>query len=266
MAPDSATRAEGTYCAGRCLRSMRFIALDTETTGVDAGRDRIVQLHVREVTWPLLATKVAFNVMLNPGIPIPAAATDVHGIRDQDVQMCPPFYAIAERLQSMLKGAVLIAYNGRRFDIPLLHNELVRVGCPGIPLNQPIIDPYEIFVQDYPRTLAGALMQYAGREHIRAHDPEADVDAMLSVLLNQLLTHPAPDVLEDALRPEKMPLVRGGAFYEDPDGVIRFGIGRHRDRPIAEYPDFLRWMLRRDFPDDVKAIAKKLLNSGLAAA
>lgn len=245
---------------------MRFIALDTETTGVDPRRDRIVELHLREVTWPLLTTKAAFNVVLNPGIPIPPEATHVHGINDQDVAMCPSFHSIATRVQSMLKGAVLIAYNGRRFDVPLLHNELVRVGCPGLPIDQPIIDPYELFIQDYPRTLAGALLQYEGEEHKNAHSAKGDVDAMIKVLGAQLLTRPSADVLEDALRPEKLPLTRGNEFYEDSDGVIRFGIGQYRNRPIAEHPDFLRWMLRRDFPDDVKAIAKKALSCGIAAA
>lgn len=245
---------------------LRFIALDIETTGVDPRRDRIVELHLREVTWPLLYPKWAFSVLLNPGIPIPEEAAKVHGFTDQDVALCPMFHSIAARVQSLLRGAVIIAYNGRRFDVPLLHHELRRAGCPGLPVDQPIIDPYEIFVQDHPRSLTGALRHYAGEEHDGAHGAEADVDAMIKVLGAQLLKHPAPDVLQRALHPDKKPVALGGVFYEDADGIIRFGFGQHRDRPIACHPEYLAWMLRQDFDATAKNIARTTLNRGAAAA
>jgi DNA polymerase-3 subunit epsilon len=122
---------------------------------------------------------------LNPEAPIPAAATAVHGIRDQDVQDSPRFRDVAARVQGFLRGHTLIAYNGKRFDIPVLHRALREAGQPGIRGN-PILDPYLLFTQDAPRTLTAACQYYLGLAHPKAHESAADVQAMLDVLRMQL--------------------------------------------------------------------------------
>ncbi|HLF16987.1 MAG TPA: DUF2012 domain-containing protein [Candidatus Thermoplasmatota archaeon] len=61
---------------------MRFIALDAETTTMDPSTARIIELHLREVTWPDLHVVSDHGFLLNPGTPIPKEATKVHGYED----------------------------------------------------------------------------------------------------------------------------------------------------------------------------------------
>lgn len=241
---------------------MHFIAFDTETTGTDPRKDRIIELYAQEVTWPLLFPLREISVLVNPGIPIPAEASAIHGVTDRDVAAAPLFGEVAPAVQDLMTDAVLIAYNGRRFDVPLLHHELVRAGCKGLPVDQVVIDPYETFVKDFPRSLTGALRHYAGELHVDAHGAQADVAAMIKVLGVQLLHHPAPDLLEAAKRPDRMPLDHFGCFYRDLGGIARFGFGKHKDKPVASQPDYLRWMRGADFALEVRDLAARFLGLG----
>lgn len=58
-----------------------MVVFDTETTGVDVNLDRIVTATIARITpgQPLDAR----SWLLNPGIPIPKAASDVHGVTNQ---------------------------------------------------------------------------------------------------------------------------------------------------------------------------------------
>ncbi len=163
----------------------RFLALDTETTGTNRRKDRIVELFILEVD-ETLDPGASLLQRFNPGIPIPAEATAVHGIRDEDVRDAPPFRRLAPRIQNLVADSPLIAFNGLTFDLPLLHEELARAGQAGLDPNQTVIDPYRLFVEDHPRTLAGAVRHYLGRDHDGAHSAEGDVRAMLDVLRVQL--------------------------------------------------------------------------------
>lgn len=60
-------------------------AFDTETTGVDVEQDRIVSaaLIVQECAGGRVRTT---RWLVNPGIPVPAGATEVHGLTDEHLQ------------------------------------------------------------------------------------------------------------------------------------------------------------------------------------
>lgn len=161
-----------------------YVALDLETTTANAASARIVEMTLVRLDKDFRVRR-SFTQQFNPGIPIPAASTRVHGIRDEDVQDQPRFEAVAGRVQAFLRDATLIAYNGRRFDVPVLHRSLQQAGQPGIQTN-PVLDPYLLFTQDAPRTLAAACQYYLGIPHPDAHRSAADVQAMLDVLRIQL--------------------------------------------------------------------------------
>ena len=91
---------------------------DLETTGVNIAKDRIVEISIlkafpdgseQENTW-----------LVNPGMPIPAEATAVHGITNEKVANAPGFKEIAAEIYTWFKGSDLAGYNSDRFDIPLL--------------------------------------------------------------------------------------------------------------------------------------------------
>ena len=98
-----------------------FVAVDCETTGTDPERDRIVEVAVVRD-----GSRRAWRVF--PGVPIPAEATAVHGIADADVAASPRFADVAHEVAAALAGAIVVTFNGRAFDLPLLRAECERAG------------------------------------------------------------------------------------------------------------------------------------------
>jgi DNA polymerase III subunit epsilon len=108
---------------------MREIVFDTETTGLDANQDRIIELGGIEL-FNRFPTGRVFHHFLNPqGRPINADAQAVHGISMADLQGKPTFDAIAEEFLAFIDGAKLVAHNAG-FDIGFLNTEFARLGRP----------------------------------------------------------------------------------------------------------------------------------------
>ncbi len=100
--------------------------IDLETTGVNPQTDRIVEACVLKLL--PAGGKKQITRRLNPGIPIPAEASAVHGIFDADVAGEPAFAAVAGSLMDLLDGCDLCGFNIRRFDLRVLHAEFQRAG------------------------------------------------------------------------------------------------------------------------------------------
>jgi len=100
---------------------------DLEATGVDPAQDRIVEISVlrREPD----GRETLFSSLVNPGVPIPAEAAEIHGITDAMVADQPPFHAIAPRILKAFDGADLAGFNAIRYDVPLLCAEFKRIGA-----------------------------------------------------------------------------------------------------------------------------------------
>lgn len=101
-----------------------FVYFDLETTGVDVSNDRIVS-----VAASCLDKK--FFSLVNPKISIPAGASNIHKIYDADVAAAPTWAHVAPRLFEFVakhggNRPALVAYNGNRFDFPLLVMETKR--------------------------------------------------------------------------------------------------------------------------------------------
>lgn len=99
--------------------------IDTETTGREAQADRIVEIGIVIGVGGEIVKRV--NWLVNPGIPIPDGAREVHGISDDDVKDCPSFAAIAPEIAAALQGTVPAAYNAP-FDRAFVAAELTRSG------------------------------------------------------------------------------------------------------------------------------------------
>lgn len=160
-----------------------LLCIDTETTGVNARVDRVVSLAMLWLGDDLSVQRRVYQV-INPGIPIPAAATAVHGIRDADVVGAPRFNEVASRVRSALASHVVVGYNVR-FDVAVLNNEFGRAGLPRLPAST-VIDPYLLFCRQHPRTLSAAVFMYLGAKHAGAHNAQEDAVATAAVLQAQL--------------------------------------------------------------------------------
>jgi DNA polymerase-3 subunit epsilon len=103
---------------------------DFETTGLNPGYDRVVEVSVIRLD-PGQPPRLVFDTLINPRRRV--SATEIHGITDADVADAPEFDEITGDLLAAISGCVLTAYNVY-FDMRFLAAELDRVGvrsdCP----------------------------------------------------------------------------------------------------------------------------------------
>src|SRR5690348_1701648 len=109
----------------------RLAAFDLETTGIDSESDRIVTAAVSLVGDGLPSVFHAW--LIDPGIPIPAGASAVHGITTEQARAegRQPLAAIEEIVallaEQLLQGVPVVAFNAR-FDLTCLDREARRHG------------------------------------------------------------------------------------------------------------------------------------------
>ncbi len=104
---------------------MREIVLDTETTGLNPGIDRVIEIGGIELE-NRFPTGRTFHVYINPqGVPIHPDAQAVHGITMESLADKPVFGEIAEEFLNFVDGAMLVAHNAG-FDMSFLNAELAR--------------------------------------------------------------------------------------------------------------------------------------------
>ncbi len=244
------------------------VVFDTEATGVNPRSDRIVEIACVKIRPDGL--RQTWVKRLNPGVPIPPVATAIHGISDADVAGSPSFSDVARELAAFLEGCDLAGYNIVGFDLPILRVEFLRAGVAFDVAERRLLDAQRIFFAREPRHLSAAARFYCQAEHEGAHGALADAEMTLRVLVGQLERY--------AELPRSVPqlheLFCAGLDRDlDPEGRIRLvngeptvNFGRNRGRALKdisrEEPGFLRWILKGDFSQPVKEIARKFLPPG----
>ncbi|MEJ8562467.1 3'-5' exonuclease [Yoonia sp. GPGPB17] len=102
------------------LRDLTFVVFDSETTGLDPQKDDVVQLGAVRIVNGRIIGSETFDALVNPGRPIPAQSTKVHGINDDMVADAPDFGQVRETFQRFVADAVLVAHNAP-FDMAFLN-------------------------------------------------------------------------------------------------------------------------------------------------
>ncbi|MCB9152057.1 MAG: DEAD/DEAH box helicase family protein [Caldilineaceae bacterium] len=113
-----------------------FVALDLETTGLDANRDRIIEIGaVRFQGNQILDTFITF---VNPQRAIPLRIQQITGIRDKDVANAPTIEQIIPELLAFVSQDVtaLVAHNAS-FDMGFLQ-------ANGVEFHRPALDTFEL--------------------------------------------------------------------------------------------------------------------------
>src|SRR5580704_8275912 len=175
--------------------------LDVETTGRDASVDRVVEIGIVIARQGVVTAR--YNWLLNPGIPIPAEVTAVHGIKDDDVKDSPRFEAVAHEIAAALSGCVPAAYNAA-FDRAFMVNEFGRtpagVGDPktappalrkDVEWLDPLVWAREIQQGEKSRAL-GEVAARLGVKLENAHRASDDAEAAMLVLYSLAKTGKIP--------------------------------------------------------------------------
>ncbi len=240
------------------------VFFDLETTGTNINTDRIVEICYLKV-WPN-GNEEARTMRINPEMPIPEAASAVHGIFDADVVNCPTFKEVAKELARNIEGCDLAGFNSNRFDIPVLAEEFLRAGVDVDLARHRFIDVQVIFHKLEQRTLSAAYKFYCGKNLEDAHTAEADTRATYEVLKAQLDRY--PDVLRNdmAFLSEYSSFNKNvdfaGRIVYDEKGVETFNFGKYKGLAVKDVlqrdPGYYSWILNGDFSLNTKHVLTKI--------
>lgn len=240
-----------------------IIFFDLETTGVDAAKDRIIEISLIKIH-PDSRREVKTR-RINPEIPIPAVTTAIHGIRDEDVADCPPFRSLARSLYAFIEGCDMAGYNSNKFDVPLLVEEFLRAGVEVDLSKTKFVDVQNIFHKMEQRTLSAAYKFYCNSEIENAHSAQADVEATYQVLLSQLDRYPELendiDFLAKFSTMTRNVDFAGRIILNDKDIPV-FNFGKYKGRSVAKVfeiePSYYGWMMNGDFSLNTKNVITQI--------
>lgn len=239
---------------------------DLETTGVNVGADRIVEIAILKAMPD--GTEIIKSMRINPEMPIPLHSSLIHGIYDEDIATAPTFKAVAAELSEFIGDADLAGYNSNRFDIPVILEEFLRAGIDFDMSDRKFVDVQNIFHQMEQRTLRAAYKYYCGKDIINAHSAEADITATYQVLLAQIERYKDVD-FEDKQGKISQPVQNdvealhiftnmnkpvdfaGRMVFNENDEEI-FNFGKHKGKTVEQVfdtePSYYAWMKQGDFP------------------
>ncbi|MBR6018110.1 MAG: 3'-5' exonuclease [Paludibacteraceae bacterium] len=244
-----------------------LVFFDLETTGINIGTDRIVEISYYKV-FPN-GNAEGKTLRVNPGMPIPAEATAVHGITDEDVRDCPRFEQIAPEIAAVIEDSDLAGYNSNFFDVPLLAEEMLRAKV-NIDLKQKkLVDAFAIFKKQEPRNLTAAYKFYCGKNLDDAHSAQADTMATYEVLMAQLERYEdVPDTVEaldEYTRGQVQFADFAGRIAYDAQGEEVFNFGKHKGLRVKDVfrrdPSYYAWLMNTDFPAYTKQVFTRIYAS-----
>jgi len=161
--------------------------LDFETTGLSsAAGDRVVEVAILRLEGLDDTEPQRFSSLINPGVPMPSRAWQIHGIDDDMLVGAPLFAHLEDRIHHMVSDAVFVAHNAG-FDLGFLKRECHRLGLEPPDIEQ-VVDTLPMARQrfGFPQCGLGALasrMQVPLANHHRAM---ADVEATLGIYQTML--------------------------------------------------------------------------------
>ncbi len=237
--------------------------IDLESTGINLGTDRIVEIAIVKVQPN--GTKTVKRKLINPGIPIPKDSSDIHGITDEMVKDAPTFKQVASEIKQMLDSCDFAGYNSNRFDIPLLMEEFLRAEVDFDMKNRKLLDVQSIYHKMEPRTLQAAYRFYCKKELEQAHSAEADAQATCEILESQIQQYPQMgNTVESILKfTGEDQFVDFARRFVMENGVEVFNFGKHKGRAVADVlrsePQYYDWMMKGDFPQHTKQKLTEIL-------
>ncbi len=219
----------------------RPIYYDTETTGLSAEKDRIIEIAAFD---PVLDK--TFVSLINPGCLIPKEASQIHHIDDAMVQNAPSFKEVADQFCEFCSGdIVLIAHNNDAFDKHFLRYEFTRIERT-LP-DWRFLDSLKWarkYRPDLPRHNLQFLREYFGLPANQAHRALDDVIILAKVfelLIDDLPLHRVMELLE-----------------KGPSSISRMPFGKHQGTPIEKVPkDYLKWLSKSGALDKPENAALK---------
>jgi DNA polymerase-3 subunit epsilon len=241
--------------------------LDLETTGINVSTDKIVEIAIVKIG--VDGNSQVKRRLVNPEMPIPQGAIEVHGITNEMVKEAPTFKAIANEIKQFIEGADLAGYNSNRFDIPMLNEEFLRAGISVDIESRKLLDVQKVFHMMEQRTLSAAYKFYCQKDLQDAHSAEADATATWEILEAQVARYPqigntVESIVKFTGEDQIIDFARRFVFE---NGVETFNFGKHKGKPVIqvlkEEPQYYDWMMKGDFALHTKQKLTEILNRSI---
>ena len=254
-----------------------LLFFDIESTGLNIVTDCIVELsfvkvfpdgHHEVKTWRVFPYDYANKCQKK----MDPRASEVNGIKDEDLVGEKKFIEIAPEVVSWLSDSDLAGFNSSKFDLPLLAEEIERVRAycqdrindPATPAQNKqkaratlsqldidlhgkrMVDVQNIYHYMEPRNLKAAYRFYCGGEDFEnAHSAEADTLATYRVLQGQLDMYKEPDKYHDMALKNDVDFLAGvtgrprtidyaGRLIYGPDNEPTISFGKHKGKTARE--------------------------------
>jgi len=206
---------------------MKPIYYDTETTGVKAGKDRIIEIAAYDPT-----DGREFCSFTNPECPIPAESTAITNITDEMVKDAPLIKDVLTSFAEFCSGdVVLIAHNNDAFDKLFLEAEFKRGGL--IIPQWKYIDSLKWsrkYRKDLPRHSLQFLREAYGIESNQAHRALDDVMVLYQIFSKMIDDIEMKKVLE---------------LLSQKSQVQRMPFGKHSGKLLSEVPkEYVKWLAK----------------------
>ncbi|MCR5409069.1 MAG: 3'-5' exonuclease [Bacteroidales bacterium] len=273
-----------------------LLFFDIESTGLNIATDGIIELSFVKVfpggesrvkTWKIKP----WDYWNRCQIPINPQASEVNGVKDEDLVDCPKFLEVLPEVASWLEGSDLAGFNSAKFDLPLLAEEIERAreystsrlkDDKSRPKAQEMlniidkldlhscrmVDVQNIYHHFEPRNLRAAYRFYCGgKDFENAHTAEADTVATYEVLKGQLDRYKEPtEFQQEVLQNDIESLSKFGArsrnidfagrLVEGEDGEAVISFGKHKGRTARDVwntePSYFAWIEGGEFTLDTK--------------
>ena len=237
-----------------------LIFFDLETAGVDTENDRICQLAFTKI-YPN-GDRESKQRIINPTIPIPKEASDVHHITDEVVKDCPVFAKLAKALFNIFNGCDIAGYNSDRFDIPLLYNEFARCGLEWNVKDAQRIDVFTFYKKLNPNDLSSVYHRVTGKILTNAHDAGADIEATIEVF--DALVDKSEGIFETvedvtAFTSDGREMFDLACKFYVEDGVIKWSFGKFKDQDVNVDRSYLDWFMKQ--PSSPSETKKRVLDA-----
>ncbi len=243
-----------------------LVILDLETTGIWIEKDRIIEIGMIRCLPD--GTRTTYEKRVNPGLPIPAAVSQITGITDKDVKDAPYFRSIANEVLAFLGDADFGGFNLERFDLPLLSREFSDNGLKFEWKSRAVYDAQKIYHLHEKRDLTAAYQFYCGKDLGNAHSALADSEATLEVLSAQSKQYGEESGHIETLKPfeyqARAEFFDAGKKFRWWNGELYMMFGKYARKQnlkeiVKKDRGYLEWILSKDFSDEVKELVEGAL-------
>lgn len=214
-----------------------FVCLDCETTGLDSGEDRIIEIALARFNASTILDR--FETLIDPECPIPETSIAIHHINDEMVRGKPKIQEVLPHILSFIDAHILVGH-GIALDIAFLCAEAKRHRVPCTLHELPYLDTLRLarLYGQSPINSLEMLRRHFNISDEGAHRAMNDVTVNIEVFKFLTKQFKTTEQIQERL---KSPIL-----------LKAMPLGKYKGRPFSEIPmEYLQWASKQKFDQDL---------------